>query len=93
VLQLECAKVGLRRGFSIFDSDDTLALVKELLPAGLKPDALESWRSLVSRAKNEGLDPEQALAQAQSTREQEAADSTCATSADCRRSTPLTSTI
>ena len=31
--------VGLRRGFSILDADDAFALVKDLAPAGLKPDA------------------------------------------------------
>jgi ATP-dependent DNA helicase Rep len=38
-LQIEHAQVGLRRGFSIFDADDTLAQLKDLMP-GAKPDAV-----------------------------------------------------
>jgi len=72
-LQIEHVAAGLRRGFSIFDADDQLALVKDLAPAGLKKDALESLRQLISRAKNGGLDPAQALEAARSARELEAA--------------------
>jgi len=73
-LQIEHARAGLRRGFSIFDSDDSLALVKDFLPAGTKADALERMRQLVSKAKNEGHDPAQALEVATSPREIEAAE-------------------
>ncbi|MGH8033158.1 MAG: UvrD-helicase domain-containing protein [Luteimonas sp.] len=72
LLQIEHAKAGLRRGFSIFDSDDALGQLKDLMP-GTKPDAVQAAQSLLSRAKNAGLSPEQALAAAQSTREREAA--------------------
>lgn len=72
-LQIEHAKVGLRRGFSIFDSDDSAAQIKDLLPPGSKPDVLDGVRNLISRAKNAGLSPEQALAAAASPREMEAA--------------------
>jgi len=71
-LQIEHAAVGLRRGFSIFDADDSAAQVKDLMP-GAKPDAVDDARNLISRAKNAGLSPEQALAAARSTREAEAA--------------------
>src|SRR5687767_12563642 len=57
-LQIEHEKAGLRRGFSIFDSDDQLGIVKELLPASTKKDGVEAVRQLVSRAKNMGLSPE-----------------------------------
>ncbi|WP_147652951.1 UvrD-helicase domain-containing protein [Vulcaniibacterium gelatinicum] len=73
LLQIEHARLGLRRGFSVFDADDTAAQLKDLLPPGTKPDALEAMRALVSRAKNTGLSPEQAEAAAQSPREREAA--------------------
>ena len=73
-LQIEHERAGLRRGFSIFDTDDSGALVKELLPRGSKPDAIDAMRGLISRAKNEGLTPEQAQASAASAREREAAD-------------------
>ena len=64
--------IGLRRGFSIFDADDSAAQVKDLMP-GAKPDAVDDAKNLISRAKNAGLSPEQALAIARSTREMEAA--------------------
>ena len=71
-LQIEHEAAGLRRGFSIFDADDSAAQVKDLMP-GAKPDAVDDTRNLISRAKNAGLSPEQALAAARSTREMEAA--------------------
>jgi len=72
-LQIEHAKLGLKRGFSVLDADDAGAIVKELLPAAVKPDQLFALRNLVSAAKNEGLTPEAALERARSPREQEAA--------------------
>jgi ATP-dependent DNA helicase Rep len=72
-LHIEHERAGLRRGFSVFDSDDSLAQIRELAGTGAKPDAVEALRQLVSRAKNEGLSPEQAQAAARSPREREAA--------------------
>ena len=72
ILQIDHAKLGLRRGFSIFDSDDTLAQLKDLMP-GAKPDAVQAMQSLVSNIKNAGLSPEQAAEVARSAREHEAA--------------------
>ncbi|MFT4199050.1 MAG: UvrD-helicase domain-containing protein [Pseudoxanthomonas sp.] len=71
-LQIEHAAAGLKRGFSIFDSDDSHAQFKDLLP-GAKPDAIEAMKALVSRAKNAGLSPEAAAQAARSPREAEAA--------------------
>ncbi|MGQ4660655.1 UvrD-helicase domain-containing protein [Lysobacter sp. F6437] len=73
ILQIEHDKLGLRRGFSIFDSDDSTAQIKDLLGGGAKNDALDNVRSLISRAKNAGLSPEQAMAEARSAREIDAA--------------------
>jgi ATP-dependent DNA helicase Rep len=73
LLQIEHAKLGLKRGFSIFDADDSNAQVKDLLAPGTKPDAIDAIRNLISRAKNAGLSPEQATAEARSAREHEAA--------------------
>ena len=42
ILQIEHAKLGLRRGFSIFDAEDSAAQFKDLLPPGSKPDAIEA---------------------------------------------------
>ena len=72
-LQIEHAKLDLRRGFSIFDADDSAAQIKDLLGSGTKPDALDDMRNLISRAKNAGLSPEQAMAEARSAREVDAA--------------------
>ncbi|HVJ62821.1 MAG TPA: UvrD-helicase domain-containing protein, partial [Tahibacter sp.] len=70
-LQIEHAKLGLKRGFSVLDADDTESIVKDLLPKALKSDQLWALRNLVSTAKNNGLTPEQALAAARSPRELE----------------------
>jgi len=72
-LQIEAEAAGLRRGFSIFDSDDSAGLLREFLPKAAKPDALEALRGLISKAKNQGLSPEQAAEVAASPREREAA--------------------
>ena len=73
-LQIEHARAGLRRGFSVLDADDSQGLIKELAPKGIKNDALWALQSLVSRAKNEGFTPEQAAQAAAGAREREAAD-------------------
>ncbi len=72
-LQIEHAQLGLKRGFSVLDADDSAAIIKDLLPAGIKPDQLFALRQLVSAAKNNGLAPEAALVAARSAREQDAA--------------------
>ncbi|MBS0567972.1 MAG: UvrD-helicase domain-containing protein [Proteobacteria bacterium] len=72
-LQIEHARLGLKRGFSVLDADDAGAIVKELLPAAIKPDQLFALRNLVAAAKNEGLTPAAALERARSPREHEAA--------------------
>jgi ATP-dependent DNA helicase Rep len=72
-LQIEHAKLGLKRGFSILDADDCGAIVKDLAPAATKPDQLFALRNLISSAKNSGLGPEAALAAARGAREMEAA--------------------
>ena len=73
-LQIEHANLGLKRGFSVFDADDSAAIIKDLLPKGIKSDQLFALKNLVSQAKNAGLDPDAAAAAARSAREREAAD-------------------
>jgi ATP-dependent DNA helicase Rep len=73
-LQLEHARAGLRRGFSVLDADDSQGQIKDLAVKGIKNDALWALQSLISRAKNAGLTPEQAADAAQGAREREAAD-------------------
>ncbi|MEW5308518.1 MAG: hypothetical protein WDW38_000471 [Sanguina aurantia] len=72
-LQIEHARAGLRRGFSVMDADDSESIIKELSPKGVKNDVLWGIRGLLSRAKNGGLSPEEALAAARSPAELEAA--------------------
>lgn len=72
IVQIDHARFGLKRGFSIFDADDAAGQFKDLMP-GAKPDAVQATQALVSRAKNAGLSPEQALQAAGSLREREAA--------------------
>ncbi|HEY9143640.1 MAG TPA: UvrD-helicase domain-containing protein, partial [Arenimonas sp.] len=72
-LQIEHERAGLRRGFSIFDADDQMSIIKDLSPQGLKNDALYALQNLVSTAKNNALTPEQAAEAARSVREREAA--------------------
>ena len=73
ILQVEHAKLGLKRGFSIFDGEDSSTQLKDLLPPGSKPDVVDAAKNLISRAKNAGLSPQQAADAAQSVREREAA--------------------
>ena len=73
-LQIEHEAARLRRGFSIFDSDDAGALVKDLMPRGASGPDIAAIRALISRAKSDGLSPERAAELAKSPREREAAD-------------------
>lgn len=72
-LQIEHARAGLRRGFSVLDADDSAGLVKELAGASVKSDKLFQLRSLLSRLKSDGLTPDAALHAARAPRELEAA--------------------
>ncbi len=73
-LQIEAKRANLRRGFSIFDSDDQLSIIKDLSPPGLKNDALQALHGLISQAKNNGLSPDEAFELAKTVREREAAN-------------------
>ncbi len=68
-LQEEYKHVGLRRGFSIFDTDDQQGIIKDLLPPNADKDALYSAHQWISKVKNLALTPEQALEHAQTIRE------------------------
>ena len=72
-LQIEHAKLDLKRGFSVIDADDSLAILKDFVPAATKPDHMQALRHLVSAAKNNGLSPDEADAAARTAREREAA--------------------
>ncbi|AFC87555.1 UvrD-helicase domain-containing protein [Frateuria aurantia] len=72
-LQMEHEAAGLRRGFSVLDADDSAGIVKELAPKGAKNDVLFGLRNLLSRYKNGGLNPDQALRSARTPQEMDAA--------------------
>jgi ATP-dependent DNA helicase Rep len=73
MLQREPAAVGLRRGFSVLDADETAAIIKDLAPPGTKPDRLSELVRAISWTKNAGLAPEEALARARTVADQEVA--------------------
>jgi len=72
LLREEGSVLGLKSQFSILDSDECLGLLKD---CGTTTDAATArqWQWAISRWKNEGLSPEQALAQATSESERETA--------------------
>ena len=74
ILQLEHVHAGLKRNFSVLDADDTLGLLKDLSPAACKPEDLQTLRTLLSRAKNAGLDPCAASEHAATPKERQAAE-------------------
>ena len=59
ILRIDCGAIGYSPGFSIYDSDDTLRIIKKVLDGlGLKDDKEYSprlIRSAVSRYKNSGM--------------------------------------
>ena len=67
ILRVEAENVGLDKNFVIYDTDDRLALIKRAMKAldisdkRVKPRAAEA---AISKAKNEGKDPDEMLADA-----------------------------
>ena len=47
IVQIDHAKLVLRRGFSIFDADDSTVQIKDLLPPGSKPDAIDAGKQFI----------------------------------------------
>ena len=72
ILKHEFAAAGLRRGFSILDAEDALAMLRELSKLPDK-SLLEELRNRISRWKNDGIAPEQAEISAENEDEQHAA--------------------
>jgi ATP-dependent DNA helicase Rep len=73
MLRREASQLGYKPNFSIFDSQDSLHLIDELLrknPGAFKPEAL---RNRISDLKNELILPKQAVQQASTAFEQAAA--------------------
>jgi len=65
ILRREHRHVGLKRGFTILDEQDTESLVKELLHANGEDEAVSQLRWRISRWKSAMLSPEQALTAAE----------------------------
>ncbi len=69
ILRTDGERLGIERGFSIFDTDDSKRLIKEVT-GGLKLDAKQftpqGTRSLISRWKNDDTPPDAVRAQARS---------------------------
>ena len=65
IIKRELATLGYKPRFSIYDSVDSLALIKELMRRDLGDDkgAVEQVRWCISRWKNDFITPEQALEQ------------------------------
>ena len=67
ILRIEAENVGLSKNFVIYDTDDRLTLIKRAMKElgindkNLKPKACEA---AISKAKNEGRDPDEMLASA-----------------------------
>lgn len=72
IIRSELKHLSLRPGFSIFDAEDSLALLKELaIQAGdIDSDQLAFLQHTISQLKNDNLSPEQAVQQAANTQEQ-----------------------
>ena len=61
ILREDVTAIGRKHGFSIFDPQDSVFVVKELLKAGMDDDALvDRVRNQISTWKNELVSPEQA---------------------------------
>lgn len=72
IIRREYKALGLKAGFSLFDDQDQLALLKELTEKQLDgdKDLLRQLLSTISNWKNDMLTPEQAKAQAQGEQQQ-----------------------
>ncbi|WP_375752085.1 DNA helicase Rep [Vibrio sp. HN007] len=72
IIRREYKALGLKAGFSLFDDQDQLALLKELTEKQLDgdKDLLRMLLSTISNWKNDMLSPQQAKAQARSEQEQ-----------------------
>jgi ATP-dependent DNA helicase Rep len=66
ILQRECRALGYKPGFSIFDSDDSRKLLKSLHVDAKDKDFLDRAQATISRLKGDMLDPEVAIARAES---------------------------
>lgn len=71
IIRKECKHLGLRPGFSIFDDGDTKSLLKDIMHRehGGDGDMVDMVQSEIGNLKNDLIEPEQAVALAQSPQE------------------------
>ena len=74
LLRSELAAAGLKRGFSIFDSDDSLKVLKELTKTDIKDEQLQLHRWQISNWKNDDISPVEASREAETGNQASAAD-------------------
>ncbi|MEM8594658.1 MAG: UvrD-helicase domain-containing protein, partial [Pseudomonadota bacterium] len=71
IIRKELKTLGLKNGFSIFDSSDSYILIKELLMLDdIDKDMVEFFQNQISWLKNQLISPEDSVQQAQSKQEQ-----------------------
>ena len=61
LLRNELAAAGLKRGFTIFDSDDSLKVIKELMKGGSKDEDIQHRRWQISTWKNDDISTSEAI--------------------------------
>ena len=68
IIKREIKTLGMKSGFTLFDGQDTLSLLKELTDKELDgdKDQLSNLQNMISNCKNDLLVPEQAMSQADS---------------------------
>jgi ATP-dependent DNA helicase Rep len=74
LLRTELEAAGLKRGFTIFDSDDSLKVIKELMKGGSKDEDVQQRRWQISAWKNDDISTAQATQIAENALEATAAD-------------------
>jgi ATP-dependent DNA helicase Rep len=61
MLRTDTEAMGYRRGFSIFDPQDSANVLRDLVPEGTDKEALDFLRNRISSFKNQALSPEQVM--------------------------------
>jgi len=74
ILRSELAAAGLKHGFTIFDSDDSLKVIKELMKGGSKDEDVQQRRWQISAWKNDDISVAQAMQLAEDGLQAAAAD-------------------
>lgn len=73
LLRSELSTAGLKRGFSIFDSDDSYKVLRELTGTTAREEDIQQYRWQISAWKNDDIPPSQAASPADGSRDVSAA--------------------